>query len=360
MNTRVNFLIFTLIFQIQLSFCIFRDLRSTNILHSLWKKRTVFFLFVLSKKALEMAVQRQRGYCSSDEGPNCVFLHDESLTQQDEILHDVDEIIKQVQGITEHDLIITFQTYDQITRRYKEFIPDEKINADYGVLNIQLYFEKIKLSNDVSSKTPYSLQPFDAEPKETYAFAIDSYFKIKTSFPGTVRSLYYRAHKYLDNQERKPLVGDINLMKNGKIVHSTHLYVSSDDPNYYKWNLVSFPPGTEADEIVFPPNFDFDNIYLTFMLKRVWEVAKLDYLTRLLEYGNMESHMKALKESFIDKTMIRKIAQEIADKLFAYNINSIDLQQLLKVKDENDKVSVELVNQINEILKEKQRTQGEI
>lgn len=39
--------------------------------------------------------------------------------------------------------------------------------------------------------------------------------------------------------------------------------------------------------------------------------------------------------------------------MFAYDVDSIDLQQLLKVKDKDDLVSVELVKEINEILKQK-------
>ncbi len=101
-----------------------------------------------------MAIQRQRRYCSSDEGPNCVFLHDTSLQQQGEELQDIDEIIKQIQGVTELDLFFTFQTYDQITRRYKDFIPERKTSVDYGIFNVEIYLEGVKLSNDVSTKVP--------------------------------------------------------------------------------------------------------------------------------------------------------------------------------------------------------------
>ena len=100
-----------------------------------------------------MAIQRQKKYCSSDEGPNCVFLQDEPLDLQGEHVQSFDEIMRQIQGVSEYDLILTFQTYDQITRRYNDFIPDPKLSADYGVFTIELFLENIKLSNDVTPKT---------------------------------------------------------------------------------------------------------------------------------------------------------------------------------------------------------------
>ncbi len=73
---------------------------------------------------------------------------------------------------------------------------------------------------------------------------------------------------------------------------------------------------------------------------------------RLLDYGTAESHSKALKESYIDRNALLVIARELAEKLHAYDVSSIDLQQLLKVKNEDDVVSVELVKEINKLLKE--------
>ena len=101
---------------------------------------------------LEMAVQRQRRYCSSEEGPNCIFLQDESLVPQNETWEDVDEIIKHIQGVSEFDLLITFQTFDQITRRYKGFVPDPTLSVDYGIYTVDIFFDNIKLSNDNTTK----------------------------------------------------------------------------------------------------------------------------------------------------------------------------------------------------------------
>ena len=98
-----------------------------------------------------MALQRKRHRCTSDEGPNCVFLHDESLQEQYQTLHDVDIITKQTMEVAEYELFLTFQTFDQITRRYKDFIPDAKVAVDFGGVNIEIYYTGLKLSND---KTP--------------------------------------------------------------------------------------------------------------------------------------------------------------------------------------------------------------
>jgi len=83
-----------------------------------------------------------------------VFLHDVGIQKHAETIQDIDSIMNQIQGITIADLILTFQTYDQITRRYKDFVPDRKLSADYGVFTIEVFLNNIKLSNDATPKAP--------------------------------------------------------------------------------------------------------------------------------------------------------------------------------------------------------------
>ncbi len=114
---------------------------------------------------------------------------------------------------------------------------------------------------------------------ETYAYAIGSHFTISVSVPGNLDSIQYRAHKYFSDSRPQTLQGEVKLFKKRQqlSVRKIELPATQDQ---FAWHTLNFPPDTEVDTVEFPAHFDFDNVHLVFQTKRVWEVAKLDYLRK--------------------------------------------------------------------------------
>ena len=102
---------------------------------------------------------------------------------------------------------------------------------------------------------------------------------MRTSAPGIVRAFIYRAHRYFSDENPKSLTGEVKFFKKKQLreVVTISLNATRDQ---FGWRMHKFDQEVEVDEIEFPPHFDFDNIHFSFVVKKVWEVAKLDYLKR--------------------------------------------------------------------------------
>lgn len=126
------------------------------------------------------------------------------------------------------------------------------------------------------------MKPFDEDAQETYGYAISSYFTVQTAVPAEFKSLMYRAHKYFENPQAGIVRGTIKFYRNKQLVIQKDI-AATDDPQM--WNILRLDSSNTTqslliDEIEFPQGFDFDNIHFAFTMKKVWDVAKLDYLKK--------------------------------------------------------------------------------
>eukprot|EP00826_Nyctotherus_ovalis_P025171 TRINITY_DN1947_c0_g2_i6.p2 TRINITY_DN1947_c0_g2~~TRINITY_DN1947_c0_g2_i6.p2 ORF type:complete len:100 (-),score=24.46 TRINITY_DN1947_c0_g2_i6:770-1069(-) len=92
-----------------------------------------------------MQLRGQR--CSSLQGFECFFLQDNSLSYQKEIIDKADNAIEMLKEIPEYKLLMNFQSFDQITRRHRNYIPKEKKSISFNTFSVDVVFKGAAISN---------------------------------------------------------------------------------------------------------------------------------------------------------------------------------------------------------------------
>ena len=91
-------------------------------------------------------------HCSSLEGADCIFLHQESSKEREEIINQTNNMIKLVKDLPEYKIVVTFQNYDEITRRVGKYIPMRKNILQYDKFFVIVFFDGIILENKMTIK----------------------------------------------------------------------------------------------------------------------------------------------------------------------------------------------------------------
>lgn len=183
---------------------------------------------------------------------------------------------------------------------------------------------------------------FALTPLETYAYAIGKSFSIRLSLPSSLEGISFRPHKYYEGEIAKDKTGEILLYRNGELIGKYVIKYYDWQPQQ-NWHMTTFFEKYQVDEIVFPAEFDFDNILLSLSPIKVVEAIKLDYFKQLLNDKREKLKEKELKD-------VRELLDETADFLIKeisqYQITMEDIKETFNNKYTNDELMKELLHKI--------------
>jgi len=254
------------------------------------------------------------------------------------------------QRISDYNLKVDFSFYDQITRKSKQYPLQKKITFKYGVLAVTADFDGVMLSNDATYKDPlYFLSInyrrrslFSLIPLETYAYAIGNTFSIKLSLPASLEGLSFRPHKYYEEEILKDKEKEILLYRSGKLIGKYVIKYYHWQPEY-NWHFSTFFEKYQVDEIVFPAEFDFDNILLNFNPIRILEVIKFDYFKQLVNSKREELREKEMEG---DKEFLEETANLLVKEMSHHKITVEDMKEVFKDIKMEDEITKELLYKI--------------
>jgi hypothetical protein len=183
---------------------------------------------------------------------------------------------------------------------------------------------------------------FALTPLETYAYAIGNSFSIKFTLPASLENLSFRPHKYYKEEVLKNKKKEILLYRSGELIGKYAIKYYDWQPEH-NWHMLTFFEKYQVDEIVFPAEFDFDNILLNFNLIRILEVIKLNYFKQLVNNKREELKGKEVRE---DKEFLEETANLLIREMSHRKITVEDVEEVFRDIKVEDEIMNELLHRI--------------